>query len=76
MNRRQFTYTLAGIACLPHLARNSASAIQTKVTDEQAREIFRRAIVIDALASPGSANVPIPPRGPLNKEQLNNVINS
>jgi len=69
------------------LARNPAalydSAFQSegkralaKSSDQDAREIYRRSVIIDCLATPGPFNIPWPPRGPLSKAQLDNAINS
>lgn len=68
MNRRDFVFSLAGLAYLPRL--------QGAVTADQAREIYRRSIVIDCLANPASMNVPWPPHGPLSQTQLHNVARS
>lgn len=55
MTRRDFVFgtaATAGVASLFPLKPLDASAAQGTVTDDQAREIYRRAIVIDGLASP------------------------
>ncbi|MBC7788318.1 MAG: membrane dipeptidase [Anaerolineae bacterium] len=44
--------------------------------NDDARDIYRRAIVIDCLATPGPFNIPWPPRGPLSKAQLDNTTKS
>lgn len=45
ISRRGFTLALAGLACLPRLG----FALQSPVSPEQAKEIYRRSIVIDCL---------------------------
>src|SRR5262249_51866783 len=44
--------------------------------DAQIMALYKRSIVIDCLASPGSFNVPCPPPGPLNQHQLRNIRQS
>jgi membrane dipeptidase len=54
----------------PMAARPAADAQAAAVSADEARGIYRRGIVIDALANPGTMNVPWPPRGPLSEAQL------
>lgn len=73
MSRRDFGLTVA--AGLPALGVSTLSAGQTLDTAE-ARALYARAISIDALANPGSMNVPWPPRGPLTEAQRANIAKS
>jgi membrane dipeptidase len=49
MSRRKFSFALAGLACLPRLKLAGERSFQIAVTAEQAKEIYRRSIVIDCL---------------------------
>jgi membrane dipeptidase len=49
VSRRRFTLAIASLACLPHVAFRVALASQAPVSAEQAKEIYRRSIVIDCL---------------------------
>jgi membrane dipeptidase len=51
VTRREFTIALAGLAFLPRLRLRDTSAFQTTVSPEQAKEIYRRSIVIDCLGA-------------------------
>src|ERR1044071_2858155 len=51
ISRRGFTIALAGLACLPRFSLRAAAAFQATVSPEQAKEIYRRAIVIDCLGA-------------------------
>jgi membrane dipeptidase len=73
-DRRKFSVALGAgalAACFPQPFR-SAQAAGTTAIDR----LYERAIVIDALASPNSFNVPYPPPGPLTAQQLANVRES
>ena len=63
MSRREFGSTVA--AGLGALGAAAPATGQGAVTAEAARALYAEAISIDALANPGSMNVPWPPRGPL-----------
>ncbi|HEX8503695.1 MAG TPA: membrane dipeptidase [Pyrinomonadaceae bacterium] len=52
MGRRQFTIALAGISCLPHLGPRNATAAQGGVTPDQARDVYRRSVIIDCNTAP------------------------
>jgi membrane dipeptidase len=73
MNRRDFGLTVA--AGLPALGATAAAAGQS-VSAADARALYARAISIDALANPGSMNVPWPPRGPLSDAQRTHIAKS
>jgi membrane dipeptidase len=49
VSRRGFTIALAGLAGLPLVTLRDAFAFQAPVSAEQAKEIYRRSIVIDCL---------------------------
>lgn len=71
MTRREFGAAIAAtaIAGLP----GGRAAAQSRVEVDEARAIYKRSISIDALANPGSMNVPWPPRGPLTPVQIDNI---
>ncbi|MGQ0734822.1 MAG: dipeptidase [Acidobacteriota bacterium] len=75
LTRREFGAAVACVALLP--ARRPAI---TEASGGQAGadipSLYRRAIVIDALANPGTMNVPWPPRGPLSQKQRNAIRES
>lgn len=73
MSRRDFGRTVT--AGLPVLAAGGVLAAQP-VGDAEARALYARAISIDALANPGSMNVPWPPKGPLTPAQRANIAKS
>ncbi len=73
MNRREFGLTIA--AGVPALSAEGA-AVQQAVGVDEARAIYARGISIDALANPGSMNVPWPPRGPLSAGQRASIAKS
>ncbi len=58
-----------GVAAVPR----ALAGAQSRVSADEARAIYRRAISIDALANPGSMNVPWPPRGPLSPVQIDSI---
>lgn len=49
---------------------------QSNATEAQAKALYQRAIVIDALARPNFMNVPWPPEGPLTPQQVENARTS
>jgi len=72
MTRREFGTTVgAGVGALsvPLDGRQSAGG-------GEAKALYARAISVDALANPGSMNVPWPPRGPLTDAQRANIAAS
>ena len=73
ISRRAFGASVA--AGLTVRARPVA-ARQGRVTAEDARATYTRVVSIDALANPGSMNVPWPPRGPLTPGQRENIARS
>ena len=73
MSRRQFGAAVAtGVGALAA----PISAGQATVTAESARTLYATAIIIDALANPGSMNVSWPPRGPLSQKQRDAIASS
>lgn len=72
MSRRDFGRTVA--AGLPALA--TGGAVAQTLGDADARALYARSISIDALANPGSMNVPWPPKGPLTEAQRANIAKS
>lgn len=78
MTRRDFVLATAGVAgVIPLVAPLAASATQGTASDETVRELYRRAIVIDGLASPDTLNVPWPPSGQfLSQVQLETAAHS
>ena len=71
ITRRQFAATLGGVPLLAAARSTRASARQDDVAS-----LYSRAIVIDALANPGSMNVSWPPRGPLSQKQRDAIASS
>lgn len=69
LNRRQFGAALAG--GLVSLGVRAGGARQ-----DDTASVYRRGIVIDALANPGSMNVSWPPRGPLSQKQRDAIAAS
>ena len=76
ITRRQFGKGLASLAALATLRPLHVLAGPVSVTPDQARELYSHGIVIDALASPSSFNVPWPPLSPLSTLQLENAARS
>jgi membrane dipeptidase len=74
MSRREFGSTMA--AGLGALGVAAPATGQGAIAAEAARGLYAKAISIDALANPGSMNVPWPPRGPLTQGQRDNVARS
>ena len=75
MSRRQFGAALAGTAAAALTPARAAGAWHEQ-GDADLAEVYRKAIVIDALANPGSMNVPWPPRGPLSQKQRDAIAGS
>lgn len=79
VSRRDFVagtgaVALAAVAAgKPSVAAKAAPVGAASVAPTAIRTLYDRAIVIDALASPSSWNIPLPPPGPLTAEQLANV---
>jgi membrane dipeptidase len=71
ISRRQFAATVGAGAALLTSARIAAQAPQ-----DDGGGVYRRSIVIDALANPGSMNVSWPPRGPLSPFQRDAIASS
>lgn len=71
LSRRQFAATV-GAGSLLLTGRPAAAQ---EVSDDAAG-VYRRSIVIDALANPGSMNVSWPPRGPLSQKQREAIASS
>ncbi|MGH8646980.1 MAG: dipeptidase, partial [Gammaproteobacteria bacterium] len=80
MTRRDFVVATAGLAGLIRPILLDASAVQGTASDDQAREIYRRAIVIDGLLPDDFLSVlgrPAPPESPLfSQTQLDTVLRS
>lgn len=77
ITRRDFVLATAGVVSLLPLGPLAASAGQVGVSDDQAREMYRRAVAIDGLATPDTFNVPWPPSGQLlSQVQLDSVARS
>ena len=72
VDRRMFTGAMLAAATLATGAGRAAAA----VSEGAIRKLYERAIVIDGLSSPTSANVPFPPVGPLTQLQLDNIRKS
>ena len=70
ISRREFGAALGAVPLVVG-ARLSAGARQDDITT-----VYQRAIVIDALANPGSMNVSWPPRGPLSQKQREAIASS
>src|SRR5262245_54028211 len=71
ITRRQFAATLGAVPLLTVAHSKRAEARQDDVAT-----LYSRAIVIDALAKPGSMNVSWPPRGPLSQKQRDAIASS
>jgi membrane dipeptidase len=72
MDRRTFAALLAGGALVT--GRRTTARVVTQSADVAG--VYKRAIVIDALANPGSMNVSWPPRGPLSQKQRDAIAAS
>lgn len=79
-SRREFGMLLGGalVALSRRRAAPNHSLLPTTHSphSDDACDIYRRAIVIDCLATPGPFNIPWPPRAPISKTQLDNATNS
>jgi len=71
ITRRQFAATLGVASALVAPLRARADERQDEVAS-----LYDRAVVIDALANPGSMNVSWPPRGPLSAKQRDAIASS
>jgi membrane dipeptidase len=71
ISRRTFGAVVAGGALV---ARHAFGAPANQAAD--VASLYKRAIVIDALANPGSMNVSWPPRGPLSQKQRDAIAAS
>jgi membrane dipeptidase len=71
LSRRQFA-TLVGASSLLFMKRPA----EARQPSTDSANVYRRSIVIDALANPGSMNVPWPPRGPLSATQRQAIASS
>ena len=72
LTRREFAGSLAAA---PILA-SAAGATRASARQDDTATLYQRAIVIDALANPGSMNVSWPPRGPLSQKQRDAIASS
>ena len=70
MSRRTFGAVIAGGA----MTARAVAAVEAKSGEVAA--LYKRAVVIDALANPGSMNVSWPPRGPLSEKQRDAIAAS
>jgi membrane dipeptidase len=70
ISRRQFG---AALGAAPLLAR---ARVTSAARQDSTASIYQKAIVIDALANPGSMNVSWPPRGPLSQKQRDAIAAS
>ncbi len=71
ISRREFGVAIGAAAPLLARTRLTAASTQDDITS-----LYQRAIVIDALANPGSMNVSWPPRGPLSQKQRDAIASS
>jgi membrane dipeptidase len=71
LSRRQFATALGASSLLA-----VKPPVQAKQPSSDAANVYGRSIVIDALANPGSMNVPWPPRGPLSATQRKAIASS
>jgi membrane dipeptidase len=74
--RRAFIGSTAGVLATAFTRGDTAAGAQTPDVSKEVRDLYARAVVIDALANPGTMNVPWPPRGPLSKAQADNIAAS
>lgn len=70
LSRREFG---AALVAAPLLASTRTDAATRQ---DDTATLYQRAIVIDALANPGSMNVSWPPRGPLSQKQRDAITSS
>lgn len=73
IGRREFGAIMAGGALLGAVRGVGAWSAQDAI---DVVSLYKRSIVIDALANPGSMNVPWPPRGPLSQKQRDAIATS
>jgi membrane dipeptidase len=73
ISRRAFGAAIASGAIAAGKRSDAARAGQA---NDDVAGVYRRAIVIDALANPGSMNVSWPPRGPLSQKQRDAIAAS
>ena len=73
IGRRQFGTIVAGGAVLGAVRGMGAWSAQDAI---DVVSLYKRSIVIDALANPGSMNVSWPPRGPLSPKQRDAIATS
>ncbi len=73
INRREFGAMVAGGAMAVGLRAEGTEIVQGAI---DVVPLYKRAIVIDALANPGSMNVSWPPRGPLSQKQRDAIATS
>jgi membrane dipeptidase len=71
MSRRQFAATVGAGSLLLNAPRARA-----QVAADDVGSVYKRSIVIEALANPGSMNVSWPPRGPLSPAQREAIASS
>ena len=72
VDRRTFALGLAATTAFGTAARATTATPDTAVP-AAVRKLYDRSIVIDALASPNTFNVPYPPPAPLTQAQLDNA---
>jgi hypothetical protein len=75
MSRSEFG-TVVGAGLASAATVTPATMAQGRVGADEARAIYARGISIDALANPGSMNVPWPPKGPLTEAQRGFIAKS
>src|SRR6185503_5356700 len=73
IGRREFGTMMAGGAVLGAVRGVGAWSAQDAI---DVVSLYKRSIVIDALANPGSMNVSWPPRGPLSQKQRDAIATS
>lgn len=71
ISRRQFAATVGAGSLLV-----TGSRVRAQGASDDFAGLYRRSIVIDALANPGSMNVSWPPRGPLSPKQREAIASS
>ena len=79
VTRRQFGAALGALVAHRSLGEGGpvvAAAARAAAEQDDVAGLYGRAIVIDALANPGSMNVSWPPRGPLSQKQRDAIAAS
>ena len=76
LTRRQFGATLGALGGLQSAPTLFATGARASAQTDDVATLYSRAIVIDALANPGSMNVSWPPRGPLSQKQRDAIAAS